>query len=571
MAAPAFPEARAARLAALFAGLMMSVPFLLPRHRLPIASFDAEWLACLLGVLAALALLWRAPLLLPRIAFAPLALAVVVVLQLALGMVAYASTVLIAVAALVWGALLAAVGRSAAATLGLPVLSAVLAWSTLAGGLISALYGLLQWRSLDVLAPGLIWPGEVVGITGNLAQPNHFATQIALALASAAWLRGSAHLGRAAFGAIALPLLGALVLSGSRSGALYLTAIAFVWIAATHCASKPMQWRSVLIPVTCLLGLWLAASTGLFGPRLVRLGDVGEGLGPRVYLWRHALTMFLEHPWLGVGFDGYASTLLGQLGPQETGRRLDPYAHNLGLQMLATCGLAGLAALALPTWGWLRRRRAAALEPAQWWGTIMIAILFIHSMLEQPLYYTYFLGIATFIAGAFDPSGTALVYSPVRRRALAAALSVALVVLGRTAVDYETLASQFYAGDPALVHDARHLALLERLHTTSIFAPLTELIAPERLVPVDAPAGVRLDLNTRLLRYAPVAEVAYRQAALLAESGQPEKAIAQLTQAARAYPAELPFFQARFDRLAVTDGATFAGLAVHARRQQNPP
>ncbi|XVJ69687.1 MAG: hypothetical protein HEQ39_08540 [Rhizobacter sp.] len=87
-------------------GLMVSLPFLVPVHTLPIPSFHSEWLAMLLGCLAAMVIartrstqhFW-----VPGIGSAPLALIAVVLLQWALGMFSYGASAFTLSMILVWG------------------------------------------------------------------------------------------------------------------------------------------------------------------------------------------------------------------------------------------------------------------------------------------------------------------------------------------------------------------------------------------------------------------------------------------------------------------------------------
>ena len=294
----------------------------------------------------------------------------------------------------------------------------------------------------------------------------------------------------------------------------------------------------------------------------------GEGAGPRLYLWRHAIEMFAVHPWLGVGIDGYAHALVGQLRAGEPMWGIDQYAHNLPLQLLATAGVAGFAAVAVPVLLFMRRILRARRGPEWFFGMGVLGILAIHSMLEQPLHYAYFLGIAAFVAGAMGSGGAA--GTDWRRRQLRAGALVCVVFAGlvkKTAGDYRALADNFYGPERGDVGDERHLALLSSLHRTSLFAPMAELIAPALFVAGDAPVRERIAFNERVLRHAPVAEVAYRHAALLAEAGRQAEARAQFARAARAYPGEARFYADRLAELAsrdlaFTDLARFAGTAA---------
>ena len=81
-----------ARISLILVGLMWAFPFLHYRHENPLTSFDQEWWSAMLGVLAVTLLIarefWERPEI-PRIAQLPALLIVVLLVQLALGRVAY--------------------------------------------------------------------------------------------------------------------------------------------------------------------------------------------------------------------------------------------------------------------------------------------------------------------------------------------------------------------------------------------------------------------------------------------------------------------------------------------------
>jgi O-antigen ligase len=560
---------------ALAIGLMASLPLLVPVHRLPVPSFESEWLALLFGVLGLLAFTFSAPgrnWQLPPVALAPLALALLATVQGALGMLAYAGNGALVAACLCWAALLAGAGRSAAAAFGRAALADTLACWVLAGGLASALAGAIQYAGWHPLLHGAVAapPDAGGGLYGNLAQQNHFATQLALALGSALYLHRRALLGRAACLLLALPLAAMALLSGSRSTLLY-----FGWIAVALLASTaPALRRRLALGLGALMAaaallLWLAADQAL----LARLGAIGEGLAPRLFIWEQALRMAAAHPWLGVGFDGFAHALVGQLREGEAMWGVDQYAHNLPLQLLAVGGVAALAALVLPGLLWLRRVAMAPACPSRLWGALVLGVLAIHSLLEQPLYYAYFLGLAAFAAGMLDPVEINVRTTRMARLALGAVLVLAVAVLGKTGYDYHRLSVNFYGIAAGDTHDAAHRQLLRELQRTSLLRPMAELIGPELLVRASAPARDKLALNTRLMRYAPIGEVMYRQAALLAEDGKPGEAMAQFDQAARAWPDEVAQYVPRFAALAQEEPALYGALAAHALRyaQSHPP
>lgn len=558
---------------------MSCLPFLVPLHQPPVASLPSELLALLLGCLVLAATAWRrpaSPLPLPAIAVAPLLLAVLLLLQYALGMFAYGASALLPAVFLLWAGLLACAGQDAAGAEPGRLCDVLARW-LLAGALANALAGLLQygghWQALGglVAAPS---PDAREGIYGNLAQQNHFASHMALGLAALAWLwrsrparpgapTGGIRLAAAAAAATpAVLLLAALALSGSRSGWLYLAILgtALLWRAPAASASAapaaPSARRRDLAicagAAIVLAALALAAWQGMLGPQLARLTRLGDPFGPRAFTWSHAWQMALAHPWLGAGWDNFAATLIAQLRPGEKVWGIDQYAHNLLLQLLAAGGWPALLALLLPMAWHLRHCRRA---PMLAWT--VLGILAVHSMLEQPLYYAYFLGPAAFLAGAM--ARPALHCAVAARHALAVAAVVLLFGIVRGARNYGEIREQVYeAATPPTP------ALVQRLHQGSAFAPLLELALPGEFVAADAPVAQRLAFNDRVRHFAPIAEVEFRHAVLLAEAGRQQDAQAQLVRAARAYPAERPAYLARIASLAAQQPAPYAELAAFA-------
>lgn len=510
--------------AALSAGMLASLPFLLPVHRLPLPSFEAEWLAMFLGIFLCGVAALRRPLAVPVIAAAPFLLCIVLAVQFALGMFAFGASAAMAIAFLLWAAMLAVAGRSLAGQQPAPLCDA-LAIGLLAGGLLNAGAGLLQvagwWQPfLGLIAP----PQAGEGAYGNLAQQNHFATQLALALGALFHLSAERRI-TAWRMAAALMLVAALLASGSRTGLLMLGAACVFWY-------RGRLWPLAL-GLVLLAGLGAMAQSGLLGHALARLTQWGEPFAPRMFAWGHAWQMFARAPLGGVGFDSFAWAQVQQLAPGVKVWGIDQYAHNLPLQLAATTGIAGLLAVFAPAAVMVATRSATTGLRLAWYALTVLAI---HSMLEQPLHYAYFLGLFALFAGAI-PQASLEVSPP--RAGSAAVLLLALFVLVKTLREYDDLAETVYAngGKP-------------RYGASLMLSPLRALALPHDFVPHDRPVAEKLVLNTRLMQYAPVAEVLYRHAALLAEAGRSDEACRQLDLAARAYPAALPLYRMKLGEVA---------------------
>lgn len=156
----------------------------------------------------------------------------------------------------------------------------------------------------------------------------------------------------------------------SLAGALLSNRGRFLHIAALACASLGIYLSFsrgalialVLIPFFFLRGrralliapmivLLLAVATpSLVQERFSALTTDESNVSSRLDIWRTAMTIWTEHPVIGVGLGGFpqayaeAPTPGKQFLPQ-TLFKPPPHAHNLFLQMLAEQGLAGLVAL----------------------------------------------------------------------------------------------------------------------------------------------------------------------------------------------------------------------------------
>lgn len=560
-------------------GLLLSLPFLVPVHDMPLPSFYSEGLALLLGLLALLVWLLRRSRLeieIPIIVTAPLALVLVVLVQWAAGMFAYGATAMIMVLFLLWCSLLMLAGRSLASGLGVPRLLTGLAWYMLAGGVLNALCGLLQYGNLwQGLAGWVAAPMEEAGagVYGNVAQQNHFATHLALAMAAACYLCFTRQLHKALYAAAILLLFCALMLSGSRSSLLYLLWIIVLSLGLLKQGGLRQHGRKIVLgglglglALALALGLvWALAGHGV--PQIDRLMTLLGGLGVRAYLWRHALTMFLSHPLMGVGFDAFAFQLVGQLHALKEASQwgIDQYAHNLWLQLLAVAGLSGFLALFVPVVLWFRRQWKMDYSAGQMLLWAWLGILLIHSMLEQPLYFAYFLGLAALALGLAD---TKVVRAPPGLRPGALVLLLfGLGLLIKTGYEYDQLESYFYSqramNGPQALEKRQQLA--QSLQRHSLLAPLIELVAPAEFVPDSAAPEVKIAFNRRVRHFAPVAETEYREAALLAEAGRAQAAQDQFDCAAYAYPGQTKVYLPRIFALAESDPDHYMALAVHAR------
>ena len=238
---------------------------------------------------------------------------------------------------------------------------------------------------------------------GNLFQPNHLANLCLLGLAGCLHLALPGSRWRRWWWPAAWLLCGGLILSGSRMGLLGLLMLV-AWGAVDLVRGRELAWaRLALVPMAFFWSAlrWaLAHYSGLaiferYQPPVVATSDVEALTSYRNVIWKQALVLLQDHPWAGVGWGKFGA--YWALTPFE--RPLNMYfghAHNLFLHLAVELGLPfALALLVFIAWFSFRAlKRTHALPGDKFRHECLLylgAVMLLHSQLEFPLWYPYFL------------------------------------------------------------------------------------------------------------------------------------------------------------------------------------
>lgn len=254
--------------------------------------------------------------------------------------------------------------------------------------------------------------------TGNLRQPNHLATLLVWGMVAAVYLAeaGRWRVWRKTW---VLPLLVVLmvftlVLSASRTGMLAVLGLA-AWGALDKQLARRTRWVLMVSPLLYMAGWFvlggLADYAGFELMWQVRMERQGMGSVERLLIWRNAWDLLLQHPWLGVGWGEF--NLAWALTPMaERPGGVYNHVHNLPLHLAVELGVP-MAVLVLglcarSCWVLWKAARPAADRPGG--STLMarctlgwLAMVGLHSMLEFPLWYAYFLLPMAFALGLALP------------------------------------------------------------------------------------------------------------------------------------------------------------------------
>ena len=535
---------------------MFLLPFLNPYHFFPLTNFYTEWLALALG-LAALAPLsvkrfWDL-VEIPMLALWLLGFAALLLLQLVWLDIAYPELSLLGALYVIWAAWLVWLGRVLAKSCGMERVALRLAALLVLGGLLNAAAAVLQFYGIDSLLGSMIASLGATkgGAYGNFGQNNHFADYLTLALISALYLWIKGRLTGPAFVACAGIFLYALSLSGSRTTWLYLLgALALsLWyrsrtdtprlrnaalaiavllplfalvqyaMSAYGLAVRPAPPGALFVPVTPIERFAQEMAHGL----LPQTG--GSALGTRLYMWHQALLMWSRSPWLGVGFGQYAGVFFEQAA--ELSRyhisHYDRNSHNALTNLLAETGLlgTGLVCAGLGAWLWGLRRRLVV-NAETWWMLSLLLVLFLHSMVEYPLWHANFLGVAAIMLGMGSEPCIRLQLTNLSRFAFPVMVAAGAFALGSVLHAYRDLELAMYP--PVLPKNRQEIVerneALLKLHRDTLLAPYVELTYAGIIVANRHNLQDKLALNRRVLRLLPAPELAYRQVLLLGLNGE---------------------------------------------------
>ena len=295
-------------------------------------------------------------------------------------------------------------------------------------GIASSAIGLIQ-----VFAPNLP-DGEWVAVaaiagraTGNLRQPNHLSSLLLWSIVAVLWLGERRVIYREIAAVLAVLFVWVVMLSASRTGAIGVATLA-VWGLLDRRLSRTTRLVLLALPVAFALlwggtAMWAHATQQAFGAEARFTGSGIYVSYSRYGIWANALSMIAMHPWLGVGFGEFNFAWTLTPFPDRPVAFFD-HAHNIALQFAVELGLplatAVLALMSYALWQAWRNARDAGRAPSmplsrlrsgnrerrldssgtmQRAAFVMVLMAGMHSLLEYPLWYAYFLLPVAFFFG----------------------------------------------------------------------------------------------------------------------------------------------------------------------------
>lgn len=304
-----------------------------------------------------------------------------------------------------------------------------LAFTWMAIALISALMAFVQFLELaSALNPWVITPTQLHRATANLAQPNNLATFLLMGVVATVWLYETVAIS-GTFTTVVIAVLSLGVLSAqSRTAMLSAVGLVIIHYGMLR-KNMPIRIQPYKVWLWCA-GLiacsWAIKFITTYDEFHLNNAVAFEG---RIIIWKQLLMGLQESPWWGFGWlqtpAAQQAGALHVIGTEQT-----TYSHNLVLDLCVWFGvpagllISGVAAV------WLLKRWQLATRARTLMGFAFVLPLGVHSMLELPFSYAYFLFPAAWVMGMIDRDTSAANQVVTRFRGrLESLLAISFVVL----------------------------------------------------------------------------------------------------------------------------------------------
>lgn len=521
----------------LLSAVFMALAWLLPIHYRPWVTYTGE-LYAFLALFSLSAIYLKDKIKLPWISLPLLLLAVVPLVQYAVGKVFFFDKALLC-SVFVFGFWLSCVlgyNLAAQSKAQREQLFTQFSFLLMAVGAATGFIAFCQWVNLDGYFPGMV---EIRGLAGrpfaNFAQPNNMATFLLMSLLACWYLYEKSKLDSKILTIFVLLIVVGIVVGQSRTSWVGSLCI-LIYAAYQHYKGMlNLKWYYVAtwLSLFLVLLLWAVPWSGSLIAQAVDpvrsvpynfdVAARATGDMSRLAIWQQMLHAILEQPLWGYGWHqtSVAYTLISDyfLGPVWIRS-----AHNFVIDFLVWNGLIiGLPFLLyFAYWGIQLVRRVNSVESVI--AVLMIGVFVVHAMFEFPQNYAYFLLPIGFILGMLQAQHTECRYFELQPRFMQLTFVLGAVLLACIYRDYATAV-------PKLNQSIRYEHVPEKLTNNDEIYLLDELnrrIEWIRMQPYTEMSPRQIQEISEIVLNYPTSYDVLKYAKLLAFNGYEEEAKHQL-------------------------------------------
>lgn len=388
--------------------LFFCLSILNPIHTPPWPSFFSEF-SMFIGISLLLPFLFKEKIIVPKISLPFLFISVIPLIQYFFGQIFFYSNAILSSVYLFYFWLTLIVGYNLSLDSSCNKiyfnLHIFLAYFFLVTSFISGLFALMQWLGLS---QGSIFIMNYVGdrTYANMAQPNHLATILYAGLFSSWFLFEKYKIKRNYAIVLGAFLIFSILLTQSRTAWLIAIFVLIFFIYFLKNNYTRLRVKNLFFLTSyflmCSLSLYISRtflnknfniemSSNRFNVEISGNSHerLNSGFG-RLDIWNQMYYALVEKPWFGYGWN---QTTAAQFEVIDRIRGVEwaTSAHNLMLDILVWCGLPlGLIIILFLFYFYLKLLINIS-DVKSAFSFLIISAFSIHSLLEYPLYYSYFL------------------------------------------------------------------------------------------------------------------------------------------------------------------------------------
>lgn len=388
--------------------LFFCLSVLNPIHTLPWSSFFSEF-SMFIGIFLLLPFLFKEKIIVPKISLPFLFISVIPLIQYCFGQIFFYSNAILSSVYLFYFWLTLIVGFNL--SLNYPSnkkyfdLHIFLAYFFLLSGCVSSFFALGQWLGLS---QGSLFIMNYVGDRpyANMAQPNHLATILYAGLFSSWFLFEKYKIKRNYAIVVSVFLIFSILLTQSRTAWLItiFVVIFVIYFLKNNCTRLRVKNLFFLIFyfLICSLSLYISKtflnknlniqmSSNRFNVAISSNSHerVASGFG-RLDIWNQMYYALMEKPWFGYGWNQTTAAQFEVIDSLQ-GVEWTTSAHNLIFDILIWCGLPLGLIISIFLIYFYFKLLINISDVNGAFAFLTISAFSIHSLLEYPLYYSYFL------------------------------------------------------------------------------------------------------------------------------------------------------------------------------------
>ena len=436
------------------------------------------------------------------------------------------------------------------------------AWVLFIGGWIQAVIGVLQASGLAPKFAGYIVfdMADIAGnVMGNTGQRNHYGHYMTWSAIAGAYLFSRCRIN--GFVLILSAMFFSLLLAWSGGRLILAYALLMMLLCGLLYRRQPNDITMMKIVKAMAFFVICVAIAQIFIEQInyllsfigldvhlksgsERLMDAGFGLRRKIE-WTKAWLIFSQHPWFGIGWDGYAAQgvwleVYGGL-PKVPESWLFTHCHNVVFQLLAETGVVGLIIFLLGLGACLApyflKRNANA-------GNLFLlniaGVTLIHSLFEFPLWYMPFLTMLALVM-TLSPTEAVLIDIGVKfKRVLCGGSVVVLLVVFVSGAFYFNFLTRSALPTSSVVENKNRLSKLIMLSYDPFWSDEANFALVRFLDPVEDKDNYKLPIYITLSNFRPTPIVLQNVAILHALAGHKSEAQEALKKFIAIYPDMTP-------------------------------